>query len=511
MRLRALLRALNEETTMHRSYLPFAFLAFYCGWLFLYGLGDRDLTSSHEARAAQNAQMILDEQHWLVPRLFDQHLELQKPPLYYWLVALIAWMRGGIVDAWAVRLPAALSACGTVFCLYGLGVRTGRRLAGWLAALMLASCLHFTWLAHVGRIDMPLTMVVTMALGAFYLGNRPEAVRRLCWHALGYTALAAGLLLKGPIAVALPAVVAGACWFARAGWNWPAHVAQLRATTLWWGIPWMAVIAGPWYLWANVQTHDQLWEVFFWYHNIERGLGGAEALKAHPWWFYLQHTATDLFPWSLALPAAIYWFWRRRSTRRDDDAQQGLLWLAAMLLFLSCMRFKRADYFLPAYPGLALFLGACAERWWGEQTLVVPLSKSAAHLRTAFFAVLLMHGGGWLVYQAWFVSAPPSDWPYRNMAQAIRRQTQGPIIFFRAEQHLLAYHVGKPLDTILEWENLDIWAKKPFPVYVVMPAKDAQEWPDHLPAGALHEVLRSADYVHGARDLVVLCNRPSPE
>src|SRR6267142_1437144 len=71
----------------------------FCGLLFLPGLGDRDLTSSHEARAAQNAQMILDEGHWLVPRLFDRHLELQKPPLYYWLVALIAWMKGGAVDA----------------------------------------------------------------------------------------------------------------------------------------------------------------------------------------------------------------------------------------------------------------------------------------------------------------------------------------------------------------------------------------------------------------------------
>src|SRR5579862_2848598 len=67
-------------------------LVVFCGLLFFPGLGDRDLTSSHEARAAQNAQMILDEGHWLVPQLFDRHLELQKPPLYYWLVALIGWL-----------------------------------------------------------------------------------------------------------------------------------------------------------------------------------------------------------------------------------------------------------------------------------------------------------------------------------------------------------------------------------------------------------------------------------
>ena len=62
----------------------------YAGLLCFYGLGDRDLTSSHEARAGQNAQTILRDGDWLLPRLFDRHLELQKPPLYYWLVALIA-------------------------------------------------------------------------------------------------------------------------------------------------------------------------------------------------------------------------------------------------------------------------------------------------------------------------------------------------------------------------------------------------------------------------------------
>ena len=58
-------------------------LTLFCGLLFFPGMGARDLTSSHEARAAQNAQMVLDGGHWLVPRLYDGHLELQKPPMYY--------------------------------------------------------------------------------------------------------------------------------------------------------------------------------------------------------------------------------------------------------------------------------------------------------------------------------------------------------------------------------------------------------------------------------------------
>src|SRR5206468_2494765 len=75
-----------------------------CWFLFFHRLADRDLWSSHEARAGMDAQTLLDDGYWGLPRLFSGEPELQKPPLYYWLVASIAALRGGTVDGWAVRL-----------------------------------------------------------------------------------------------------------------------------------------------------------------------------------------------------------------------------------------------------------------------------------------------------------------------------------------------------------------------------------------------------------------------
>src|ERR1700730_8871717 len=97
--------------------LSAALLALLCCCLFFYHLADRDLWSSHEGRAAQDAQSILDDGCWGLPRQFDGQVELQKPPLYYWLVALAARARGVPVDAWAVRLPAALAGLGSVLGL----------------------------------------------------------------------------------------------------------------------------------------------------------------------------------------------------------------------------------------------------------------------------------------------------------------------------------------------------------------------------------------------------------
>jgi hypothetical protein len=116
----------------------------------------------------------------------------------------------------------------------------------------------------------------------------------------------------------------------------------------------------------------------------------------------------------------------------------------------------------------------------------------------------------WGVYNLWIVPAQEQDWPYRQLAQNIRARTAMPVIFFRAECHVLAFHVGRPLDTILEWENLDIWAARRESVYFIMPPDCARDWPRYLVKGRLEEVFRTSDHSWGKRErpLVVMRNCP---
>ena len=76
--------------------------------------------------------------------------------------------------------------------------------------------------------------------------------------------------------------------------------------------------------------------------------------------------------------------------------------------------------------------------------------------------------------------------------------------------HLLTYHLGQPVATVLEWENLETWANKPGPIFFVMPKNCADEWRAQLPAAPLEEVMRSAVVGSGkhAEPLVVLRNWP---
>src|SRR5262249_45487110 len=117
--------------------------------------------------------------------------------------------------------------------------------------------------------------------------------------------------------------------------------------SLCWGIPLVLLLTVPWFCWVQHETSGEFFRVFFWHHNVERGLGGSEDLRAHPWWFYGPRWLMDFLPWSpLVLLAG--WYCLRRGWWRDDpDARFGLIWFGSMFVVLSCARFKRADYLLP--------------------------------------------------------------------------------------------------------------------------------------------------------------------
>jgi hypothetical protein len=247
----------------------------------------------------------------------------------------------------------------------------------------------------------------------------------------------------------------------------------------------VALIVVPWYVWANTQTDGAFFNVFFWKHNFERGFGGG-TLAEHPWWFYGTRLALDLFPWSVALAGALWLSLRRGWWKVDREARFGLIWLATVLIVLSCSRFKRSDYLLPAYPGAALFIGCTLEQWY---------LASAHHRRLAFGVTSLVLG--YTLLFVIFVEIALPGWQTekgeRQFAAEVRRRAPAPqlILFFRTEAHALAFHVGRPIDTILEWENLQAWVARPEIYHIVMPSEYAVQWREHLRTGGLKEVTRS--------------------
>jgi 4-amino-4-deoxy-L-arabinose transferase-like glycosyltransferase len=423
-------------------------------FLFFHRLGDRDLWSSHEGRAGMDAQTLLERGDGL-PRLFSGEVELQKPPLYYWLVAAVAWVHGGAVDAWAVRLPAALAGLASVVGVAAVGWVRGRRLAGLLAAAVLATAAYFTLLARTGRIDMPLTLCVGGAVTALYLGRRFSSF----WLVLiAYVFTSLGVLLKGPIGAVLPAAVTGLHLLMEGDlpppWRFSAWGRLIHRFGLWWGAPLVLALTLPYFLWLDSATHGDFFRVFVLRHNVERGLGGP-TLKTYEWWFYFRCFPADFLPWSPLLLPAAFLCWRRGNWGDDPDARFGLAWFVAVFAVLSCASFKRADYLLPAYPGAALFLGCVAER---EIIRLQEMGRRIAAAGLASFVPVLAVGMavGQLIHfenelrreEAWHES--------RAFAGEVRRRAPAPaeVVFFRTEAHALAFNIGKPASVLVEWRDL---------------------------------------------------------
>jgi 4-amino-4-deoxy-L-arabinose transferase-like glycosyltransferase len=476
--------------------------AFYL--LYVHRLGDRDLWSSHEARAGMDAQTLLDGWSWGLPHLFDGQPELQKPPLYYWLVAVVGWLCGG-VDAWAVRLPAAVAAIGCVLAVLA-GLRARRRpRAAWLAAAVLATAVHFVWLGRIGRIDMPLTLTVSVSAGACYLARQRQRESRPATALLliSYVAAALGVLLKGPIGIILPAAIVLAHLGLEGDLRARRSAAVARSLGLIWGLPLVLALVLPWFVWVHRVTGGEFTRVFFGHHNLGRGLGGT-GLRANPWWFYLPQFAVDFLPWSVLLPVAVWWGWRRRWLRRDPEARFGLAWLVAVFALLSCSRFKRADYLLPAYPGAAVLLGCILRRSlrharWRLAGAVVPGFATAV---VAF----------WFVRVEWTLPAQESYRDYRAFAAEIRRHAPKPqpVLFFQTEAHALAFHLDRPLAVFVQWTELRARLAQPGTHYVVMPAERIEECSRRLPGVRLCEVLRNTDLSGGRheRPLALLQSGP---
>jgi hypothetical protein len=345
-----------------------------------------------------------------------------------------------------------------------------------------------------------------------YLAEGRERRVRLSLLVFAYVAIAAGILLKGPIGIVLPAAVMFVHVVQKCGIPipgcWRAWGHALAERGLLWGVPLVAVLTLPWFLWANSLTHGEFFRVFLWHHNLERGYGGSN-LRSNPWWFYLPQFLVDFLPWSPLFLLAIGWMYRRGYWRLDADARFGLTWFLTVLLLLSCARFKRADYLLPAYPGAAIFLGCVAERW------LRGLAEEKRRIAAGFIATLAgIMVVLWLVRVEWQLPTAEPFRDYRSFADRIRRLAPRPqeVLFFRTEAHPLAFHLGRPLAIVVEWGELNARLLRPGSHYVVTPPTYAEECCRFLPGVRLEPVLRNTDLSGGSHEhpLVLLrATRPS--
>lgn len=158
-----------------------------------------------DAVNGQIARNMLTSGDWVTARL-DGVIDLEKPPLIYWLIAGSYKIFG--VHDWSARIPVVVFAIGLALLTCAFGIWAFGRRAGFYAGLSMATCVGIFLFTRILISDVMLTFTVALAMWAFLRVVDDEEPHPRRWAFILAASLGTGLLFKSLIAIVFP-VAAG--------------------------------------------------------------------------------------------------------------------------------------------------------------------------------------------------------------------------------------------------------------------------------------------------------------
>lgn len=307
------------------------------------------LLEPEEARYAEISRQMLDQGQLLIP-IRDGQDYLDKPPLLYWMV-MASYQVFGVTD-WSARLPTILTGWLTIVVVMGWGWRTAGAGVGLCGGGVLALTGDFLYRAPMVTMNGPLALCVTMSLAAAHIALLSPAIDRRWWLASS-AACGVGIMMKGPVALALtlPPIVMASLLDRRL--NRPSWLAIGAWISL------AGVIAGPWHLTVALSRPGFV-NYFFWKHHVERFTAPFD--HAGPIWQYAPQLLAGFLPWTMVAGTLA----ARRFLRASNPDSLPLCsttrfaFLAGVwgFVFFSLAGSKRPVYLVPVEPLFALAAGA---------------------------------------------------------------------------------------------------------------------------------------------------------
>lgn len=310
------------------------------GALFVHGLGAVSLWDPDEPKQAVMAREMMGQADYVHPTLNGLPY-LEEPPLYAWLIVLSTWITGG-VDEFSARFPSALAAICLLLITYLFGRRLDHEVSGFLSALILATNYQFLSNARESTVDMVFALFIGLAIVLSYLAIESEKNWLL---PLTFLPSVAALLTKGPAGFIIPAaVILLYTLFAR---RFRAAFLPLCA-----GFILSLLLGSAWFIFAGTATD----EIVLLRQGIARFVAGIDQVESYS--YYFRTLFMNFLPWSMALPFAVVFAYRRR-------LWLPLVWLVFTFLFFEVSGDKKAAHLLPCYPACAILVGVfLKERWY---------------------------------------------------------------------------------------------------------------------------------------------------
>ncbi len=354
-------------------------------------LGSYPLYDADEGRNGEVGREMAATNDYVMPRL-DGMPYLDKPIVYFAAEAAAMEILGP--TELAARLPALLFTFLTAALVMWFARRVWGSEEALVAAIAFLSMPLVLAFSRTVIFDSALSFFIVLAIMAFYFAVEEAAVipsvsegsgraegaendilgaarpaksfaslgMTKRWTILAWAAIGFGVLTKGPVALALPLIVAIPYAIRRKAF---------RALWSWWGLAVFAVVIAPW-VWAISLAVPDFLQYVLVTETAQRLATKALKRTGAPWYF-VPYLIGGALPWSIVA----FFAWRRKL--RDNPMFFIALWILVPFLFFSLSQSKRPQYIVPLMPAIAL---AVAHFWRDD--------RRATAVRFAAIAVLIL-------------------------------------------------------------------------------------------------------------------------
>lgn len=430
---------------MEKKYQILRFLVYFLMLLPLILL--RDVTPSNELRYLSIVDEALRDGHLFA---FYNHgiAYADKPPLFFWLM-MVGKALFGHHSMLYLSLLTIIPAFVTVnaldrLCIYAMPA--DKRIG---AESALLSCLYFIASAIVIRMDMMMTMFITLALCTFYRMYAGEKKKSLKYLFPIYIFLA--IFSKGAVGILVPLVCVPVFLLVRG---------RIKEYFRYWGWrTWLilALLCGLWFTAAYLEGGKEYLNNLLFHQTVDRAVNSFH--HKEPFWFYMVHIWYIIFPWSfLAIGTIVIASIKKQE--RGELTRFFICTAVTIFVMMSLVSSKIDIYLLPCLGfiiyGTFMLLGHFKYHGFVRTALYIPEVLMALLLPAYLIAGLFVEIPYGDVLK-WWMLLPSFILSFLALIATRQTHIESSVVFISSSIYLTLFLVGigvKGLNPLIGYESL---------------------------------------------------------
>ena len=386
-------------SSIKNEYLKLGTFTLLCFLAFTYNLSEVPPYHADENFYVTSSKNMIDSGDYITPTYNDEN-RFAKPIIFYWMVAASYNIFG--VNLFSARLVSSFFAALCIPIVYMTARRLFNGKTAFISALLLPGCyLHFQ-IARWAITDMALNFFILLTF-YFFIRGFQETLNKNTYYYFSYICMGIGFMIKGPIAIIIPAlVIIGFLIILR---NWE----ELSRLRLGYGAMILAAIILPWFitmltihgdefknhiLGAELRDrmiHDSPFSLYYFGVIIRYYL---------PWSFFFLAALTVKFVPTINKPnnspsTKSYFlflseklkFWYRNISHKNNHAFLfSIMWIVCPLILFTLFRIEHSRYMLPVSAPISMITAH-----FFSQLIDSPIGFKGTIFKISFYLTLIFY------------------------------------------------------------------------------------------------------------------------